>query len=773
MKKITSILILLLAFSFGYGQIVAWDMQGNAGNEVTFDATTLDANLNTSTLSRGSGINPRILSNGFSSSAFTNGGTQTDAITNSDYLEFQISASTPYEVSLSTINSTFYRSSTGPNTFLWTYSLDGITFIDIGSSFTYTGAGGGGAAQPVINLSAIPDLQNVLFGTTITLRLYAWGATSGSGTFAIGRTSGDNLRIGGSVVLSPCPGGVTVWDGTAWDNGIPNSTTKAVIDGDYTANAANSFTACGLTINAGNTVTVSNGYIEVENDVVVDGDLIVNTTGNFVQNDNGGTFTLNAGGVARVNKTTSPKAQWYYYTYWSSPVVGETVGDAFPNAPADRRFWFNAGNFVDTDGDDIDDNADDWQYALATDVMTPGRGYAATESRFHISGATGIADFEGQFNTGDVPVTIAVNAANTGVNWNFIGNPYPSAIDFDAFQAANSSIIGGAAYFWSQASPPSELNVGNEGLNFNLNDYAIYTVGSGGTAGGVSGKVPNGFVASCQGFFVPAITNGAATFTNAMRMADDTSNDQFFKNSRTKKSNTESIKNRLWLNLTSGNGVFNQVLVAYVDGATNNNDGMYYDAPKFLAQDYAAAFYTLSGSDNTKYAIQGKSINSINQSEIIKLGLSTNIEVATIYKISIAELQGDFLSSNTVYLKDNLTNTVHNLSGNDYSFTSEVGEFNERFEVAFSATALSNDEFTLNANDIKIVQLDDNNVQFSSETSTFKSIVVFDLLGRSLYHLNGQNSKETYNLSTLKNSVYIANIELENGATVSKKFIKR
>ncbi|GAL70224.1 hypothetical protein JCM19302_2799 [Jejuia pallidilutea] len=50
---------------------------------------------------------------------------------------------------------------------------------------------------------------------------------------------------------------------------------------------------------------------------------------------------------------------------------------------------------------------------------------------------------------------------------------------------------------------------------------------------------------------------------------------------------------------------------------------------------------------------------------------------------------------------------------------------------------------------------------------------MFDLLGRALQTFNGDSNNETYNLSTLKNSVYIANIELQNGATLSKKFIKK
>ena len=772
MKKITFLIIMLLAFSYGNGQIVAWSMvsPNTLGNEVTLNARTLNPNLNMSTLRRGAGIDPANLARAFSSDDYTVVGTQTDAINNDDYIEFDISAVSTYQVSLSTLDANFRRSGTGPNTFLWRYSTDGVVFTDIGSPISYTSSfDGTHSVQAQINLSSILALQNVVSGTIITFRLYAWGATNAGGTFAIGRRDGNELSVGGSVTLAPCPGGITTWNGTTWDSGIPDLTTEAIIDGDYNTATDGSFSACTLTVNGSFNLNVSNGtFVEVENDVVVDGNLTVQSQGNFVQNDNGGSFILN--GTASVNKQTAPKADWFYYTYWSSPVIGETIGSVFPDAPADRRFWFNAANFVDNSPtDDIDDNADDWQYALGTDTMIPGVGYAVTESRFFappFGPASGTANFEGAFNNGDIPVTISLNATNTGENWNFIGNPYPSALDFDAFYLANSGIIEGAAYFWSQASPPSELNLGNEGLNFNLNDYVVYTVGAG--AGTTPGTTK--FVGSCQGFFIPAISAGTATFTNAMRMADGTSNSQFFKNTKTKKSNT--TENKLWLNLTSGNGVSNQILIAYVDGASDSYDGMFYDAPKLLTQDYAAALYSLSESDQVKYAIQCKDVKSINESEIIKFGLSTNIEVATIYSLSLEHFEGDFLSNNTVYLKDNLTNTVHNLSDGDYSFTSEVGEFNARFEIAFNAASLSNDEFALNNNAVKIVQLDNNNVKFTTETSTFKSVTVFDLLGRALQTFNGDSNNEIYNLSTLKNSVYIANIELANGAKLSKKFIK-
>src|SRR5690606_2057890 len=126
-------------------------------------------------------------------------------------------------------------------------------------------------------------------------------------------------------------------------------------------------------------------------------------------------------------------------------------------------------------------------------------------------------------------------------------------------------------------------------LNFSQDDYAVFNVGSGSIVAAADGIMPNGFIPSCQSFFSSGLDNNNAFFNNAMRMADGTSNNQFFKNSNSKNNN---LKNKLWINLTSDNGVFNQILTAYVDGATNQDDGLFYDAPRLLAENYSAILYS-------------------------------------------------------------------------------------------------------------------------------------------------------------------------------------
>jgi hypothetical protein len=70
--------------------------------------------------------------------------------------------------------------------------------------------------------------------------------------------------------------------------------------------------------------------------------------------------------------------------------------------------------------------------------------------------------------------------------------------------------------------------------------------------------------------------------------------------------------------------------------------------------------------------------------------------------------------------------------------------------------------------------LEDNQVQFTtSDNLNIKAVKIFDLLGRQLYNFKGNNSTETYTLSNLSSTVYIAKVELSNGAIVTKKAIKK
>jgi len=576
---------------------------------------------------------------------------------------------------------------------------------------------------------------------------------------------------------------VSIWDGTDWSY-PPDLDRYAILNSNYnTSNGTNgqvSFGACGLVVNSG-TLTVDNSnYVEIINDVVVQtgAAILIETQAAFIQRGVGaaaGSFTLNGTATSQVNKLTAPLSNWYDYTYWSSPVATADVdASLFPASPS-RRFWYNANLYIDNDNDDIDDDANDWTLATGTGQMIVGRGYAATHNNVgFISGNQYQYNFEGALNTGDYTYPLAYNAINTD-HWNLVGNPYPSAIKVrgvDGLFAANAGAIKTSVYLWSHDSPPLDSNPGNENLNFNSNDYAIINQTM--STAGASGIPPGNYIPSGQSFFVSSLANTDLIFNNAMRISGDNSNNLFFRNSAN--SDTEPLEEaRLWLNLTADGGIFNQLGVGYVNSATDGFDGLGYDAKRNLSSGSDVIIYSKIEGEEHRLAIQGKAISSLNLEEIIKIGFATSIEENLIYKFSLYDFEGQFLNEHPVYLKDNLLNTYHNLKDSDYTFTSEAGEYNNRFEIVFRTANLSIEDHLIHANGISITELTNGDVEFklNSNQNTITNVEILDMLGRRVYNLRGNTTTEVYNLSQLSQSAYIAKITLSNGQVISKKAIKQ
>lgn len=565
----------------------------------------------------------------------------------------------------------------------------------------------------------------------------------------------------------------TNWDGLQWQPHPPDISTVAILNANYTTTGlADSFTACSLFVSSGQTLQITdNSYVEILKDVVVDansmesfGQIIVETKGALIQRGDGaeaGKFVLHGAARASVNKTTALKQHWYDYTYWGSPVSHETIESALDMAPVSRRFYFDALNYEDTDGDDIDDNNDVWQ--LASGRMAPGIGYASTSNNSGSFPRTDTTTFQGVFNTGDIPVTIYTNSIPTDNDWNFVSNPYASAIDFKLIHDANALVVDGIALLWSQAGPPLASNPGNDVLNFSQNDYAIITVGSGNLAGGKN-EIPSDFIPSGQGFFVKGInTGGVLTFKNAMRMADTNSNDQFFRPGA-------AMPNRFWLNLISDNGVFNQVLMAYVAGATNEFDGLAYDVSRNLPSPQSAIIYTKIPEDPSKYAIQGKAVESLSTEEEITIGFQTTITEPTLYTLGIAQIQGAFFEENTIYLKDHKLDLHHNLSAADYRFTSETGDFNQRFSIVFNPQALSVKTQSIQTSDLRLYPLSGGRLQIEVPLPlSIRTVELMDLLGRKLLHFKGKHPIETLDLRHLNQAAYLVKTTLSNGQVIIKR----
>ncbi len=271
----TLLLLLFISAGTAWGQIAAWQFGNPAstGNEVSYNATTVHANLNTPVLTRGGGVNATALARAYSSTNFTASGTQTDAITNNKFIQITVSAATGYQVSLSTLDVRLRRSTTGPNAYIWRYSTNGSTFTDIGSEVSFVSTVDG-VDQSQINLSGISALQNVSSGTTITLRIYAWGASATTGTFAIGRYGASittsSLSIGGTVAASEIEASVNLTGTQGWrllSSPVSGSTyadllgpiwTQGATGADVTNGTPNVFWSEGSTTASLNATNVTN-----------------------------------------------------------------------------------------------------------------------------------------------------------------------------------------------------------------------------------------------------------------------------------------------------------------------------------------------------------------------------------------------------------------------------------------------------------------------------------------------------------------------------------
>jgi hypothetical protein len=812
-KTFSLFIALFCGVNFGFGQSIfdnpIFGTNPSSSNPYTIGQNVV-SNITVSGIGRGPGIGAPAATN----DRYNANNWNSPSLNLDDYFEFILTPNSGYEIDFVSFVYSSQRSNGTFNNFAIRSSIDGFT------STIATPAYIAPPAQTTINLGSAA-YRNIT--SAITFRFYAWGASAGTGTFSI-----NDFTFNGVVSPLGSCASVTTWDGTNWSPSSPDLTTVAIIDNDYDTSIGGSqisFSACSLIVSNNATLSIADDdYVEVENELTLEalGFINVQPYGAFVQNNDASINSVS--GNIKVDKETAAMNAWYEYTYWSSPVSGAQFQVAIPDSEPSRRFIFNGQNFLDhcaetgnnnicdNNGglglqDDIDDNNNDWQWVPGTTVMAPGKGYATTLTEFAYNIAPGTSNkkfrftFEGDFNNGIVQVPLYRNDFELNDNnWNLIGNPYPSAIDADLFLAANSDIstdvdtpksINGAIFLWSQNTNPSASANGNQVLNFSSDDYAIINA-VGENAGG-DGTVPSIIlpsghraIPSGQAFFVsmsnlaPATvvsgtimkSNSDVIFNNSMRVKGATDNNMFFKNTNTKGKANPSAANKLWVNLTSDNGVFNQILVGYVNGATNDDDGVAFDAAKYPSK--GSALYTTIEGSNKKFAIQGKDENSLNEDEIINLGFKTTITIPTLYKLSVAQLEGAFLTSNTIFLVDTLLNKVHDLSASDYTFTSAAGEFNSRFSIAFTNKALSVNDVLLNTNALKIVELQDDFVQFNTSSNlTIKSVNIYDLLGRQLYQFKGENTSETYRLSHLNNSVYIAKVALSNGAVVTKKAVKK
>ena len=552
---------------------------------------------------------------------------------------------------------------------------------------------------------------------------------------------------------------VTTWNGSAWSTGIPDRSRAVSLSGNYNTTTNGSLVVCSLTIDGGVTLTIPSGtYIDIENDLTVNdtGILNINHEGSLIMVEDTGSVTVNGTGVINVEKTTTSFEQ-YDYTYWSSPVTSTTFATVLGGWRLDRIFNYIAANYEDLDNDEVDDNDDIWNPVTTTNPMSPGVGYAAMGPTTGVFPRTETIMFSGTVNNGvlTTPISLSADATDTDDDWNFIGNPYPSAISADDFVALNTNITG-TVYFWTHVDDVSISNPGPDTFNYSTDDYAMYnTIGGIGTASISGSSVPTGFIASGQGFFIEAITAGTVTFNNSMRN-NSYSNNNFFR-PNTAENDPSTEKDRIWLNLTNTDGVFSELLIGFFDDATLQKDRL-YDGIRLKGGNYVS-FYSMEASN--EYGIQGRP--TFVTTDIVPLGYDSNI--LGDLTISLGALDG-IMNTTDIYLKDLDLNITHDLKQSDYTFTTSDGVFQNRFQLEFINNSLSVED-VVDENALAVYLNTNKELEIIQQTRTqINSVTVYSMLGKQLASINDMNQK--ISLNEQASGIYIVVIDTDKGKIIKK-----
>jgi len=513
--------------------------------------------------------------------------------------------------------------------------------------------------------------------------------------------------------------GTTTWDGLAWSNGEPTPGNAVVFSGNYTA--TEDFSACSLTVSNHAVVMIPASVT-----VSLNGAVTVDSGSNLTLEDGAGLLqpedAVNSG-IVKVKRTTGALMR-QDYVLWSAPVSGQAMQSFSPGTLANRFYSYNPQTDL---------------YNVVADptatTFDQGKGYLIRVSNTHPTAPTAwTGTFTGTLNNGTVTQTVTPNT------YNAVGNPYPSAIDADQFIKDNN--LTGPLYFYRKTNGAT------------TSAYATYTL-AGGTATGNSGVpnagpgeklIPDGVILSGQGFIAKAPST-SLKFTNTMRTRG---NDGIFLRNA-------GSNNRIWVNLTNDAGLLSQTLVAYREDATAGVDAALDGA--YINDSQTALTTMIEGNE---FAVQARA--AFESSDVVAVGFK--VAVAGSYTIGIDHVDGLFADGQEVFLKDNLTGTVHSLTAGGYSFTAEAGVFNDRFEIVYQETTLGVAD--ISAADGLVVYADGQDIVVRAGQEIV-SVSVYDLLGKVVTVQSNIRQHEIRLPYKFGNTVLIVRAVLENNTVVVKK----
>ena len=408
-------------------------------------------------------------------------------------------------------------------------------------------------------------------------------------------------------------------------------------------------------------------------------------------------------------------------------------------------------------------------------------------------------DFRGKPNDGNM--AIAVSAGN----FTLVGNPYPSAIDLNAYllDSANAAVINGTAYFWEQSVVNTHV------LNQYQGGYGKYTVGGGylpadiwsyngdgtyNTDTGANGTVyQRRFTPIGQGFMVMGTAAGNVTMRNSFRIFVKEGAGNFSQFARiAQPANSVYDENaEFFPEIPNVAGVdYTQVRKGYAPqlriNAIVNNTGIIHTALGFGDQytdgvDYSAdaratsdgapfGFYFILNDVPHEYAM---SLTSFDVNKRLPVGFRSN-EQAT-FKIQVSDVMYGFDPNQNVYIHDKTTGIYYDIKNNIFEMALPAGDNRTRFEVTFKNTDVVLDNPEELEESFFVFQNNDNAMLTITNTlnKDITSLVMYDVTGKLIMDKGNIGKANSYEFSTatLSDGVYIVTAKTRDNLEMSKKVI--
>jgi hypothetical protein len=447
-----------------------------------------------------------------------------------------------------------------------------------------------------------------------------------------------------------------------------------------------------MVIDSGARITVAATSLGADNNLTIDSDASV-------------IFTAASAPTQKISVKREIAARsdadhgWHFL---SSPVSGQAIQTEFvANPPATNDDFYKwdevTGYWINTKADD-----GSWNSSFESNFVV-GRGYLISYS----SDVT--KTFSGTVRVTDLAISgLTKTTGNTYEGWNFIGNPYTSALTWDINNWTNSN-IGGTAKIWNESNA----------------SYTDLAAGS-------------GIIPALQGFmvYVTNTSGGSLTIDEDDRVHSTTS---WYKNDST-------LSNTLRLTVYDPEGKTSQEsIVRIVNEATTGFD------PKFDAQflaGYAPQFYSTL-DDGT--ALSTNALPQITASTQIPFSFIKNTSAAFYLK---AEGINTLQPPETVYLTDTKTNHTQILNDDPvYYFSAGANDFPERFILHFAPLGINEVQHSVKP----LIYFSNGNIKIKTHQPTESMIFVYDLSGQIIgsARMNG-DTETTVNLNGFRGIVVVS-----------------